>query len=317
MMRASLAAILSISASYMEAAPFLLDIPVDCELGKTCFIQQYVDHARGPEVSDYTCAGLSYDGHKGTDFGLPTLEDMYAGVPVIAAAAGTVRGVRDGVPDQIFEGDDLGGRDCGNGVVISHGDDWETQYCHLLQGSVIVRKGQKVKSGTQLGLIGLSGRTQFPHLHLSVRRRGAKIDPFAPRGAEACGSDITLWRDPPPYEPGALLDVGFADRIPDYDSVKSGEADDTILTTDTEAMVGFGYAYGGQAGDVLQITITGPSGEVISHEANVEKNQALFFRAAGRKRPRAGWPEGDYSLHVEMLRNGAVISRRVESVEIR
>ena len=85
------------SASLAAAEPFSLDFPVDCTLGETCYIQQYVDHDPGPGARDFTCQGLSYDGHKGTDIALPTLAAMAQGVRVRAAAPGVVRARRDGV----------------------------------------------------------------------------------------------------------------------------------------------------------------------------------------------------------------------------
>jgi murein DD-endopeptidase MepM/ murein hydrolase activator NlpD len=96
----------------------------------------------------------------------------------------------------------------GNGVVIDHGNGWETQYCHLKQGSVQVVTGETVTTGTALGQIGQSGRAEFPHVHFAVRHEGAKIDPFAPE-ATACGAaGDDLWasgpaastrRDPRPW----------------------------------------------------------------------------------------------------------------------
>lgn len=316
MKRAALAALLMVP-TFCKAGTFLLDQPVDCTLGRDCYIQQYVDHDSTKAFRDYRCAGLSYDGHKGTDFGLPTREAMDRGVSVLAAAPGIVRGVRDGMEDVEYTGDDLDGRDCGNGIVLRHGDDWETQYCHLKKGSVAVHKGQRVTAGQVLGEIGLSGRTQFPHLHLSVRRRGSVIDPFAPSGAEQCGSETSLWRVTPEYRPGALLDIGFAQKVPAYGDVKSGSADDTPPNLSSRAIVGYGYAYGGQAGDTLQISITGPDGEIVDHKAEIDKAQALFFRAAGRKKPKTGWPAGVYHLNVSMVRNGLVLSHLSEFLTLR
>lgn len=52
----------------------------------------------------------------------------------------------------------------------------------MKNGYLKVRKGQKVRDGTVLGEIGLSGRTKFPHIHFSVRKNGKVIDPFDPDG---------------------------------------------------------------------------------------------------------------------------------------
>ncbi|MFZ9199919.1 MAG: M23 family peptidase, partial [Paracoccaceae bacterium] len=105
------------------AGAFELAFPAGCTLGQDCYIQQYHDHDPGSEATDYTCGPLSYDGHDGTDIALPTRADMAAGVAVLAAAAGVVKGLRDGVADAApFPT----GQDCGNGVVIDHGNGWET-----------------------------------------------------------------------------------------------------------------------------------------------------------------------------------------------
>lgn len=312
MIRAALAALIG-SASLAGAEPFLLAFPVDCTLGKSCYIQQYVDHDPGPEARDFTCGGLSYDGHQGTDFGLPTHADMARGVRVLAAAPGVVRGVRDGVEDRVYDGQDLQGRDCGNGVAISHSDGWETQYCHLRRGSVQVTTGQEVAAGEALGLIGLSGRTEFPHLHVTLRRHGEVVDPFAPEASETCGSDRSLWAEPLAYVPGGLLDIGFAAGLPGFAEVQAGTAD--LARPDrTTALVGYGYAFGIRAGDIMEIGIDGPEGEVINHRVTMDRTQATAFRAAGRKSQPHGWPVGDYRLTVRLLRAGEVLSERSEGL---
>ena len=82
----------------LTAQPHLA-LPLDCTLGESCFIQNYVDDDPGPGAADFTCGALTYDGHKGTDFALTSIAAMEAGVTVRAAAPGVVRGVRDGMPD--------------------------------------------------------------------------------------------------------------------------------------------------------------------------------------------------------------------------
>ncbi|MTJ04947.1 MAG: M23 family metallopeptidase [Sediminimonas qiaohouensis] len=309
---------------YCVAAPAAaqaptLTLPADCTLGQTCFIQQYTDADPGPGAADYTCGGLSYDGHKGTDFGLPSRAAMRAGVAVLAAAPGTVSALRDGMPDTGWTdatADAVKGRDCGNGVVIDHGQGWQTQYCHMRRGSISVARGQAVTRGQRLGQVGLSGRTQFPHVHLSVRRDGAVVDPFAPDGPPACDGDVTrarnssdtLWQTPPAYVPGGLLNAGLSTRVPDYAAIKDGTAA-TPLTREAPALVVWGYAFGGQRGDILRLVITGPDAQVIAHDAKLEKAQAQFFRAAGRKRPHGGWPPGAYRITVEMIRDGTALAR--------
>ncbi len=243
---------------------------------------------------------------------LPDLRAMWAGVEVLAAAPGTVTGVRDGMADVAVTPETRGaieGRECGNGVVISHGDGWETQYCHLRRGSVTVRDGQTVERGTMLGLVGLSGLTEFPHVHLSVRRDGAVVDPFAPDGT--CGAATeTLWLEPPEYRPGGLLAAGFSDGIPAYDRIKAGEAHHESLRASGPALVIWGFAFGGRAGDRMELRIEGPGGPVIEESVVLEKTQMQLFRAVGRRTPPGGWPAGSYSGEVVLRRDGREIDRR-------
>ncbi|MFX0542490.1 M23 family metallopeptidase [Roseovarius sp. S4756] len=307
---ASLAALAMLAgATDAQDAP-RLGLPADCALGDTCFIQQYPDADPSPAAQDYMCGALSYDGHKGTDFGLPSLAAMEAGVDVFASAPGTVRGMRDGMPDRIFSADmesEMAGRDCGNGVAIDHGNGWETQYCHMAEGSLMVRTGDVVERGTPLGRIGLSGRTQFPHVHISLRKDGETVDPFRPEaGCGAVGAD-PLWIDLPAYQPGGLLAAGLSVTVPDYDAIKAGTAAIEALATDAPSLVAWGYGYGARKGDTMQLTIIGPNGEtVFQQEAAIDKAQAQYFRAAG-KRARTPWPEGSYTARAELLRDGTVI----------
>jgi len=306
--------LLMTSALPASAEVFRLDLPLDCTLGQDCFIQQYKDHDTGPGVQDFTCNGLSYDTHTGTDFALPTLAAMQAGVAVLAAAPGRVTALRDGMPDIGLSPEtatEIAGRDCGNGVVIQHEGGWQTQYCHLMQGSISVQQGQSVAAGERLGLVGLSGNTEFPHLHLTVRQDGRTVDPFDPDGQITCGAPDpdTLWAQPVAYVPGAILNAGFATAIPDFASIKAGTADATP-TRDAPAMVAWGHAFGGRAGDVLQITLTGPEGIISDHSDSLDKDQAQFFRAVGRRSREGGWAAGDYVAEIMLLRDGATISQR-------
>jgi len=178
---AGLAVLPFVGADKLAAAPQALDIPVACDLGGDCFIQFYVDRDVQEGIADYRYGGLTYDGHRGTNFRFTDLSAMRRGVLVRAAAAGTVRAIRDGEPDISADDSDrdLPGREAGNAVVLAHGDGWETQYSHLMKGSIIVQKGQRVHAGESLGLIGLSGNSTFPHLDFSVRHEGQIVDPFS------------------------------------------------------------------------------------------------------------------------------------------
>jgi hypothetical protein len=177
-----------------------LGLPVGCEEGKTCWVVNYPDTTTSPPARDFRCGPRTYDDHDGTDFATADRHAMEAGVPVLAAAAGEVVSARDGEAAGTYLALGPGAverRECGNGVILKHGR-WRTQYCHMRNGSVAVKPGQKVVQGQTLGLIGLSGRTEFPHLHLTVRRFGLVVDPFTGKtlGGGCAGGEAAapLWQ---------------------------------------------------------------------------------------------------------------------------
>ena len=59
----------------------------------------------------------------------------------------------------------------GNYVVIDHGNGEYSQLGHLKQGSVSVRKGDRVRRGQKIGEAGASGTSLFPHLHYQLASR--------------------------------------------------------------------------------------------------------------------------------------------------
>lgn len=128
-------------------------MPIQCEYGRTCFIQNYVDDDASANASDYHCGSLTYDRHKGTDFRLTDFSAMARGVDVLAAADGKVLRLRNDAPDTGMDAgrDAIGNRECGNGLVIAHAQGFETQYCNMKQGSIPMHAGDTVKAGDVLG----------------------------------------------------------------------------------------------------------------------------------------------------------------------
>ena len=107
-----------------HAQSIQLALPIACEPGRTCYIQNYTDLDPSRSARDYKCGTLTYDDHNGTDFRLPSLPVQRAGVDVRAAAGGRILRTRNDAPDGAFT---RSGREavreaeCGNGVVIEIG----------------------------------------------------------------------------------------------------------------------------------------------------------------------------------------------------
>ncbi len=310
-----------------------LSLPLVCEPHKTCFIQSYVDLDSGPGVRDFACGGATYDKHSGVDFRILSAEAAKAGVPVLASADGTVKGLRDGVTD-IFLRDaqkdgqapEVTGRECGNGVVLDHGGGWETQYCHMKQGSVRVSKGQSVKRGERLGDIGFSGMADFAHVHLSVRHDGKIIDPFLPDAVDgACqrdGKGAGMWQPAAaasfPYRNGEIISAGFAGDAPDHNALERDNKQIVALTPASPALLFYARLINLRGGDRVHLVVTGPGGTLADQVSEpLERNKATYLSYAGKKRKDMPWAPGRYEGRAEIIRDGAVIATAVGSTELR
>ncbi|TVR41030.1 MAG: M23 family metallopeptidase [Cryomorphaceae bacterium] len=97
--------------------------------------------------------------HWGMDFSAPIGTEIYA--------------TGDGV---VKEANIRNSRGYGRYVVIDHGFGYETLYAHM--SKLNVRKGQKVKRGEVIGLVGNTGTSSAPHLHYEVIKDGKKINPI-------------------------------------------------------------------------------------------------------------------------------------------
>jgi hypothetical protein len=305
-----------------------LSLPLTCEPHKTCFIQSYVDIDSGPGVKDYACGSATYDQHSGVDFRVLSAEATVAGIPVVAAADGVVKGLRDGVRDVFLkEGakDEIKGRECGNGVVLDHGGGWETQYCHMKSGSVRVTKGQALKRGMQLGEVGFSGAADFAHVHLSVRRDGKVVDPFLPDAANgACLRDAKgpgLWEPQAaaafPYRNGEIISAGFAGAPPEYSRLEKDHRAVEPLSATAPALLVYGRFVNLIKGDMIRLVATGPGGGIIEEVSKaLDRDKATFVSYAGKKRGDVPWPPGRYEGRVELVRDGGVIATTVLTANI-
>lgn len=105
----------------------------------------------GKLLDDYFHSGLDYAG--------------WLGSPVKACA-----------PGKIVLAVSKGFKLHGNTVAIDHGQGVVSFYIHL--NKVLVKEGQLVKAGEQIGAIGQTGRANGPHLHFSIYVNGNATSPW-------------------------------------------------------------------------------------------------------------------------------------------
>lgn len=137
-------------------------------------LPQVVSPLDGTTVTVFSMTELLYDTTMAdwrTHDGIDVQADE--GAAVKTAAAGTVQSVTD---DELM----------GTTVVIDHEGGYSTRYSSL-QKDVPVTAGQQVVAGEVIGRVGTTSAAESqmgPHLHFSVSRDGAVIDPRDYVGSE-------------------------------------------------------------------------------------------------------------------------------------
>jgi murein DD-endopeptidase MepM/ murein hydrolase activator NlpD len=117
-----------------------------------------------------------YDGHGGIDYNDIASDAKDTGSPVHAMRNGTVSYVKNyAYTDKIVP--------CGTQVSIKHPSGsitYEASFCHMEYNSIpsYITVGKEVWQGTIVGKIGNTGNSSGPHLHLTVRKDGTRIDPY-------------------------------------------------------------------------------------------------------------------------------------------
>lgn len=302
----------------------VLAMPVDCVVGETCWVVNRVDIDPGPGARDHNCRDHTYDAHKGVDIAVAGGAAMRRGVDVLAAAPGVVLGTRDGMTD--VDATETGrqsvaGRECGNRVVVRHGGDWLTHYCHLRQGSVRVAKGDRVETGDVVGQVGMSGLAQFPHLHLGISYGNVSFDPNTGLeiGKHACGvARSPMWRPDAAAalsdDSGAIYLAGIVGDVPSDAEARGGALAHKSPRTSSPALLVWFNMFRPDADDRVHIRIIGPGGKVM-HDAKIvmEKDQARAFRYTGIRRTTAAWPSGTYRAEIELTR---ATDGKVQTVEV-
>ncbi|MCP5368553.1 MAG: M23 family metallopeptidase [Hyphomicrobiales bacterium] len=308
------AALLGAAAAAAGADPApRFALPIDCTPYADCWPVNYVDRDPTPGWKDYRCGWHARNDHRGTDLAIADSQAMRAGVAVLAAAAGTVAQTRDGMEDTGIFG--RGGAraveraPCGNGVLLDHGGGWTTKYCHLRKGSVRVKNGQAVAQGQPLGLVGMSGMTELPHIHFQVEHDKAVVDPFVgvAGGADCAPGKAPLWRPEVlarlPYRPVFAYKAGFAAARPNTDAVRAGLYSEKALPRRAPMLVFWADFFWTAKGDRLEFRIQDPDGrEILRYDNVLTHNTLRWLYFAGVRRKGLFWPAGTYRGTARVIR---------------
>ena len=109
---------------------------------------------------------LGEDSKLFTGEGVKNEESYTFGAPIYAPVQGEVVHVVDTLPDvKVRERDKL----AGNHIIIRFQDSLYVALAHLKQGTIRVKQGAQVQVGQELGEVGLSGNTDFSHLHIHIQ----------------------------------------------------------------------------------------------------------------------------------------------------
>lgn len=288
-------------------------LPIDCTLGEDCHIMNYVDFAPNDgKKTDPACLERTYDGHKGTDFALFNEKSMKEGVDVLAPMGGVVTKIRDGEPDQWSTPDQLEAiktarKECGNAIMIDHGHDIQTIYCHLKKGSITVKANQKIKEGQKIAQVGLSGLTEFPHLHFGILKNKKIIDPFTGKdNFESCGkTGKPLWKKELDvhYQHFMIQTGGFLDDIPTLNKIDKDRNHKDIISPDANIITFWTTLLGVRNGDIINLDIKDPNGKILSKKTFIqEKNRARQFYYIGQNLEDKTLMEGAYIATVKIER---------------
>lgn len=185
-------------------------------------ISAFVDHDTSypNSLQDYTNGIRTYDrengyNHQGTDFFLwPfTWLKMDAGeVDVIAVADGIIVGKEEGNYDRNcdFVNDQW------NALYVKNFDSTVVWYGHLKKNSVTMKQtGDTIKSGEYVGIVGSSGSSSGPHLHLEVFDKNMNlIDPWFGPGNPTIAS--SWWEKQEPYYHSRINKIATHNDWPEF-----------------------------------------------------------------------------------------------------
>src|SRR5574344_286291 len=302
------------------AQSFQMQFPLNCTINKNCWIMNYVDNDKTAEAHDYKGGNLTVEGHKGIDIAIKDIHRMNQGVNVLAVASGFVVSAKDGFPDKnallqtTSQQKTLG---CGNRVSIKHIGNWTTNYCHMKQGSIKVKTGDFVSGGQVIGQVGLSGMTDFPHLHINVQKNNQFYDPFTgfPRFYKG-NTKTPLWTSlvlkQLVYSPHVIYNAGVSNEVPSLANIRIGKYMTKQINSKSNVLVFWIDAFHVQCGDCFTVVVKNLDGtNFLAKNIIVSKDNINKVVYIGKKKNGATFNRGTYSVKISLKR------QKIAHVEIK
>ncbi len=163
-------------------------------------------------VLDYNGLNQTYDGHNGVDIRVWPYwwkKKADSHVEAIAAADGIIIFKQDGNVDN-----NCSCTGSWNAVYLAHADGSVTWYGHLKQNTTTAKdSGDVVVVGEYLGIVGSSGCSTNPHLHLECYDNlGNRIEPFA--GTSNTTTTSSWWANQLPYYDSGINKISTHSTAP-------------------------------------------------------------------------------------------------------
>ncbi len=198
---------------------------------------------------------------------------------------------------------------CGNSVVIEHNNGWSTIYCHLKKDSINVKVGDFAKEGGKIAEIGLSGKTNFPHLYFSVLHNKNYFDPFS--GLELTDNSIKekyepLWSPTTlenlEYQKIIVSNIGVSDKKLSMEQVKNGNYEKTEILNNIQSIYLHVYGFHFNKGDFIKISLTDPDQKkILTDSIKVTSDEMENLFNFEKKREGAAWKPGIYNAKISVI----------------
>ena len=246
-------------------SPHSLVLPVSGVNGQDWIISGHVDlDPNAGSMRDFRGYtghdAKTYDGHDGTDFGIPSLRRKDFNFPILSISDGIVVQVEDvcELDDQLFNEPNS----CNNRIGIRHASGYLIQYDHLKYNSAVVVEGQLVSAGEVIAAIGSSGSSSGPHLHLRIKDTANKA---------VCPFENNLWIEAPETTPDLQwMETIFLDHKRLDINEPRGHVDLTYRVVDTAPVVSFNLVFSGGRFNPKPYTldVIDPDGQTVFSRSN-------------------------------------------------